>query len=59
MALLFLGAKGRRIAASDLKRLESDYERLNIETSHSVLAYYQSKNGTASLDTGLAATLHA
>ena len=60
MALLFLGAKDHRITASDLRKLESDYDRLNIETSRSVLAFYQSrKNGTAPIDTKLAATLYA
>jgi uncharacterized protein (DUF2336 family) len=60
MALLFLGAKDHRITASDLRKLESDYDRLNIETSRSVLAFYQSrKNGTAPLDTKLAAALYA
>jgi uncharacterized protein (DUF2336 family) len=60
MALLFLGAKDHRITASDLRKLETDYDRLNIETSRSVLAFYQSrKNGTAPLDTKLAAALYA
>ena len=46
MALLFLGAKDHRITAQDLKDLENEYGRLNIETSRSVLAFYQSrKNG--------------
>jgi uncharacterized protein (DUF2336 family) len=46
MALLFLGAKDHRITAQDLKDLEDEYSRLNIETSRSVLAFYQSrKNG--------------
>jgi uncharacterized protein (DUF2336 family) len=46
MALLFLGAKDHRITAQDLKDLENEYSRLNIETSRSVLAFYQSrKNG--------------
>jgi len=46
MALLFLGARDHRITAQDLKDLENDYSRLNIETSRSVLAFYQSrKNG--------------
>ena len=50
MALLFLGAKDHRITASDLRSLENDYGRLNIETTRSVLAFYQSrKNGTAPL----------
>jgi uncharacterized protein (DUF2336 family) len=48
MALLFLGAKDHRITAQDLRDLESEYGRLNIETSQSVLAFYQSrKNGAA------------
>jgi hypothetical protein len=48
MALLFLGAKDHRITANDLRDLESEYSRLNIETSRSVLAFYQSrKNGEA------------
>src|SRR6202795_1242428 len=48
MALLFLGAKDHRITALDLRDLESEYGRLNIETSRSVLAFYQSrKNGAA------------
>jgi uncharacterized protein (DUF2336 family) len=60
MALLFLGAKDHRITASDLRTLETDYSRLNIETSRSVLAFYQSrKNGTAPLDASMAAALHA
>jgi uncharacterized protein (DUF2336 family) len=43
---LFLGAKDHRITAQDLKDLENEYSRLNIETSRSVLAFYQSrKNG--------------
>jgi uncharacterized protein (DUF2336 family) len=46
MALLFLGAKDHRITAQDLKDLENEYSRLNIETSRSVLTFYQSrKNG--------------
>jgi uncharacterized protein (DUF2336 family) len=48
MALLFLGAKDHRITAQDLRDLESEYGRLNIATSRSVLAFYQSrKNGAA------------
>ncbi len=49
MALLFLGAKDHRITANDLRDLESEYSRLNIETSRSVLEFYRSrKNGEAS-----------
>jgi uncharacterized protein (DUF2336 family) len=61
MALLFLGAKDHRITAQDLKDLENEYSRLNIETSRSVLAFYQSrKNGevmdaTAPMQAALAA----
>ena len=48
MALLFLGAKDHRITANDLRDLETEYSRLNIETSRSVLEFYQSrKNGGA------------
>jgi hypothetical protein len=43
MALLFLGAKDHRITAQELKDLERDYGRLNIETSRSVLKVYQSR----------------
>jgi hypothetical protein len=47
MALLFLGAKDHRITAHDLKDLEHDYGHLNVETSRSVLEFYQSrKNAT-------------
>jgi hypothetical protein len=43
MSLLFLGAKDHRITANDLRDLENEYSRLNIETSRSVLAFYQSR----------------
>jgi len=43
MALLFLGAKDHRITARDLKDLESEFGRLNVETSRSVLKFYQSR----------------
>ena len=60
MAMLFLGAKDHRITANDLRSLENDYDRLNIETTRSVLAFYQSrKNGTAPLDPSIAAALYA
>ena len=59
MALLFLGAKDHRITASDLRTLESDYERLNIETSRSVLAFCQSRKGGTAADAGLKAALYA
>jgi uncharacterized protein (DUF2336 family) len=43
MALLFLGAKDHRITAKELHDLEREFGRLNIETSHSVLEFYQSR----------------
>lgn len=43
MALLFLGAKDHRITAKDLKELESEFGRLNIKTTRSVLEFYQSR----------------
>jgi uncharacterized protein (DUF2336 family) len=42
-ALLFLGAKDNRITANELKELESEYGNLNVETSRSVLEFYQSR----------------
>jgi hypothetical protein len=45
MALLFLGAKDHRITAPDLKLLENDFNRLNVETSRSVLEFYRSRKG--------------
>jgi hypothetical protein len=43
MALLFLGAKDHRITALDLNNLEGEFGRLNLETSRSVLKFYQSR----------------
>ena len=43
MALLFLGAKDHRITARERNDLEREYARLNIETSRSVLEFYQSR----------------
>jgi uncharacterized protein (DUF2336 family) len=43
MALLFLGAKDHRITANELRELEAEYGRLNVETSRSVLEFYQSR----------------
>src|SRR6202051_768273 len=43
MGLLFLGAKDHRITAKDLKDLENEFGRLNVETSRSVLEFYQSR----------------
>lgn len=50
MALLFLGAKDHRITAQDLKDLEKEFSDLNVETSRSVLAFYQSRKSAASAD---------
>ena len=43
MALLFLGAKDHRITARELQRSGAGVGRLNIETTRSVLEFYQSK----------------
>jgi uncharacterized protein (DUF2336 family) len=53
MALLFLGAKDHRITAKDLKDLENEFGRLNVETSRSVLEFYQSRKHAARPDSGL------
>jgi uncharacterized protein (DUF2336 family) len=52
MALLFLGAKDHRITAKELKTLESEFGRLNIETSRSVLEFYQSRKNVDDADSG-------
>ena len=52
MALLFLGAKDHRITAQDLRDLESEFGRLNIETSRSVLKLYQSRKNGGGADSG-------
>jgi uncharacterized protein (DUF2336 family) len=43
MALLFLGAKDHRITAKELHDLEREFGSINIETSRSVLEFYQSR----------------
>jgi uncharacterized protein (DUF2336 family) len=50
MALLFLGAKDHRITAQELKDLERDYGRINIETSRSVMKVYQSRKHAGDAD---------
>jgi uncharacterized protein (DUF2336 family) len=50
MALLFLGAKDHRITAQELRDLERDYGRINIETSRSVLKVYQSRKHSGDSD---------
>ena len=61
MSLLFLGAKDHRITAQELNDLESAFARLNVETSRSVLAFYQSRKnaGEAASDLGRAPPLVA
>jgi Uncharacterised protein conserved in bacteria (DUF2336) len=53
MSLLFLGAKDHRITAKDLKDTESEYNRLNVETSRSVLKFYQSRKNAGGADSDL------
>lgn len=50
MSMLFLGAKDHRITAQDLKDLEKEYGRLNVETSRSVLEFYQSRRNAGGAD---------
>ena len=50
MALLFLGAKDHRITAQDLYDAEREFGRLNVETSRSVLEFYQSRKNAAGAD---------
>jgi len=50
MSMLFLGAKDHRITASDLRYLENEFGSLNIETSQSVLKFYQSRKNGADAD---------
>jgi uncharacterized protein (DUF2336 family) len=52
MALLFLGAKDHRITAKELKSLENELGRLNIETSRSVLEFYRSRKNVDDADSG-------
>jgi hypothetical protein len=52
MSLLFLGAKGHRITAGELRELSSAYDDLNAETSRSVLEFYQSRKGNALVKRG-------
>ncbi len=47
MALLFLGAREHRISAGELQDLERDYGRLKVQTSRSVLEFYQSRKNPA------------
>ena len=47
MSLLFLGAKDHRITANDLRDLENEFGRLNVETSRSVLKFYRTRKNAA------------
>jgi uncharacterized protein (DUF2336 family) len=53
MALLFLGAKDHRITAQELNDTESEYGRLNVETSRSVLKFYQSRKDAGTAGAGM------
>jgi len=53
MSLLFLGAKDHRITARELHDLESEFGRLNVETSRSVLQFYQSRKNAGDIDSGV------
>jgi len=50
MSLLFLGAKYHRITAQDLNDLEREFGRLKLETSRSVLKFYQSRKDAAATE---------
>jgi uncharacterized protein (DUF2336 family) len=52
MALLFLGAKDHRITSQDLTAMKIEFERLGIDTSRSVLNFYQSRRNAADEDSG-------
>ena len=53
MALLFLGAKDHRVTARELRDTETEFGRLMIETSRSVLEFYQSRKNAGSAASGL------
>src|SRR3982074_2135084 len=53
MSLLFLGAKDHRITAKDLNDMENEFGRLNIETSRSVLKFYQSRKNAGAADSSM------
>jgi len=50
MALLFLGAKDRRISSRDLDGMKEEFERLNTDASRSVLRFYQSRRNAAAVE---------
>ena len=53
MALLFLGAKDHRVTAKELRDTETEFGRLTIETSRSVLEFYQSRKNAGGAASGL------
>jgi hypothetical protein len=52
MSLLFLGAKDHLITARELQDNEREYGRLKIETSRSILKFYQSRKTGTGNDAG-------
>jgi uncharacterized protein (DUF2336 family) len=50
MALLFLGAKDHRITAGEFSEMEREFNRLNVESSRSVLEFYQSRKSIGPAD---------
>jgi uncharacterized protein (DUF2336 family) len=52
MALLFLGAKEHRITAGELTTFERDFNRLNVETSQSVLEFYRTRKNVEPAEPG-------
>ena len=50
MSLLFLGAPDHRILAQDLDEMKREFDRLNVETSRSVLRTYQSRKQAVAAD---------
>ncbi len=59
MSLLFLGAKDHRITAQDLNDLEREFGRLNLETSRSVLKFYQTRKHAAATESRVEAAARA
>ncbi|MGC2775042.1 MAG: DUF2336 domain-containing protein [Bradyrhizobium sp.] len=51
MALAFLGARDNRITAGELQDLERDYAKIQVQTSRSVLEFYQSRKNPAKRST--------
>lgn len=50
MALLFLGARDCRISARALDDMREEFAHLNLETSRSVLRFYQSRKDAAAVE---------